>query len=410
MSGQDTRKRLARCAESLVALKPLMAGLADRARVVPMARDATVSSDGWSDGQWSRLGRLLDSMARDVGVAGLTLSRNGKFDDLPVFERVISRWLALVDWMACVEAISMDDGDDGDEVRQVVVDVLADSFDAFARKTIVASFDGIPLNVYAAGRGDETVVLVPACGMPVVLAESWIRFLARNRRVLTWESRGLFGAVDDDREYATSVSAQVADLYAVMDHGGVRAAHVIGLCDGAVVALAAAAERPERVASLSLWHGAYGFADGGPVTKHQEGLIELTTTAGRDRDVARSLHSAFCQIGLTDTPADVAHLVLYPYARPELFYRYCRLNTGITSADVGRYLGRVRQPTLVVTSADDAVAHPDGSRRVATGLPDARLRVETHGDHISLFSSDPLMRVADDFIAQHPSRQAKTTE
>ena len=47
-----------------------------------------------------------------------------------------------------------------------------------------------------------------------------------------------------------------------MDHGGVATAHVIGLCDGAVIALAAAAQRPERVASLSLWHGTYGFADG----------------------------------------------------------------------------------------------------------------------------------------------------
>ena len=378
-----------------------MAGLAAPARVVPVARDTATSSYGWSAAQWGRLGWLLDSVARDVGIAGLMLSRDHEFDDLPVFERVISEWLALADWMTCVEAMSMDDGD---EVRQAVAEVLADSFDTLARKTVVASVDGVPLNVYAAGQGDETVVLVPACGMPAVLAESWIRFLARNRRVLTWESRGLFGDVGADREHATSVSAQVADLYAVMDHGGVATAHVIGLCDGAVIALAAAAQRPERVASLSLWHGAYGFADGASVTKHQAGLIELTTTAGRSRDVARSVHAAFCQIGLTDTPADVAHLVLYPYATPELFYRYCLLNTGISSADVDRYVDRVHQPTLVVTSADDTVAHPDGSRRVAAALPNGRLRVETHGDHISLFSSDSLVRVADDFITRYPSR------
>ena len=122
--------------------------------------------------------------------------RQTAFDDLPVFERVISEWLALADWMTCVEAMSMDDGD---EVRQAVAEVLADSFDTLARKTVVASVDGVPLNVYAAGQGDETVVLVPACGMPAVLAESWIRFLARNRRVLTWESRGLFGDSGADR-------------------------------------------------------------------------------------------------------------------------------------------------------------------------------------------------------------------
>jgi pimeloyl-ACP methyl ester carboxylesterase len=106
-------------------------------------------------------------------------------------------------------------------------------------------------------------------------------------------------------------------------------------------------------------------------------------------------------VALTNTPAELAHLVLYPYTSPELFYRYCRLNGTLARTDVEQYLARVKQPTLVVTSEDDETAHPQGSRQVADGLRNGRLRVEPHGDHSSLFrAGNPLMQVAVDFIAQ----------
>jgi pimeloyl-ACP methyl ester carboxylesterase len=82
---------------------------------------------------------------------------------------------------------------------------------------------------------------------------------------------------------------------------------------------------------------------------------------------------------------ELAHLVLYPYANPELMYRYGKLNGSIMHTAVEPLLAEVRRPALVVTSEDDHTAHPEGSRRVAEALPGATLRVEPHGDHISLF-------------------------
>ena len=123
--------------------------------------------------------------------------------------------------------------------------------------------------------------------------------------------------------------------------------------------------------------------------------------AAHSRAAARSVQNAFCQMALTSTPTELAHLVLYPFANPELFYRYCRLNGDLATADVERYLAKVRQPTLVVTSHDDETAHPQGSKQVAAGLPNARLLVAPHGDHSSLFlANSALMQVAVDFIEQ----------
>lgn len=392
------RKAIARLATSVRSVKPLVEGLAVPIRVVPVARDSAVPPADWSAGQWGELDRLLDRVARQAGVAGLTLSQNVAFDDLQVFERVVSNRLALAELANSVTAVPEDLLN---EVDQVAAETVEDSFDVFFQKEIIVSSDEVPLNVYSAGLGGEAVVLVPACGMPAALAESWMRFLARDRRVLAWESRGLFSAADYHGDYAVDLAAQAADLFTVMDHYGVSSAHVVGLCGGTVIALAAAAGQPDRISSLSLWHGAYAFASGCPKTRHQHDLIELMAIAAHSRAAARSVQAAFCQMALTSTPAEVAHLVLYPYANPELFYRYCRLNGRLATTDVGQYLKRVLQPTLVVTSEDDETAHPQGSKQVADGLRNARLRVEPHGDHSSLFHADnTLMQVAVDFIAQ----------
>jgi 3-oxoadipate enol-lactonase len=395
----DARRAVERLTEAMLSVKPLLGELPGPIRIVPVGRAAASPDEGSPAGQGRALRDLLHRITRQVGVSGLALAHTDTVGDLQVFERVISARLALGDWARSTEALR---SELLDAVDEIVAETVERDFDAFAQRETIASFDGVPLNVYAAGQGDEVVVLVPACGMPARLAEKWIRYFARSRRVLTWESRGLFRAADHCGDYATEVAAQATDLFSAMDHYGVESAHVIGLCGGATIALAAAAERPTAVTSLSLWHGAYGFKDGYPKTRHQHGLIELMSAAARNRAAARAVHAAFCQAMLTGTPAEVAHLVLYPYANAELLYRYCRLNIGITSTDVETYLANVRQPTLVVTSDDDDIAHPDGSIRVARGLRNGHLRVEAHGNHISLFNArNTLLRTAEDFMETH---------
>jgi 3-oxoadipate enol-lactonase len=324
--------------------------------------------------------------------------------DLRAFERVVSTRLALADLMDREMTVTEDEWP---EVDEIAARAIRAGFDAFFGKEIVTAFDGVPLSVYSGRQGREAVVFASACGMPAALAESWMRFIARDRRVLTWESRGLFEAADYHGDYAIDTAAQAADLFTVMDHYGVPSAHVIGLCGGASIALAAAAQQPGRISSLSLWHGAYVLASGCPKTRHQQDLIELMTIAAHSRPAARSVQATIGHMALGSAPAELAHLVLYPYANSELFYRYCQLNGTLATTDVEQYLSRVKQPALVVTSRDDATAHPQGSRQVAGLLPNARLRVEPHGDHSSLFIADStLMRMAADFMEESADQAA----
>jgi 3-oxoadipate enol-lactonase len=91
------------------------------------------------------------------------------------------------------------------------------------RPTMATAPDGSALRCYAAGRADAPVVaIVSACGMPVGLLRRWITGLSGRFRVLTWESRGLFGTLDegfDRRGY--DLPAQAGDLSVMLDAFGV---------------------------------------------------------------------------------------------------------------------------------------------------------------------------------------------
>ena len=91
------RKVITRLVTSVLQVKPLAGGVAAAIRIVPVGPVGAAPSATWSERQWARLDRLLDQVARRTGVAGLVLSQDTAFDDLQVFERVVSNYLALAE-------------------------------------------------------------------------------------------------------------------------------------------------------------------------------------------------------------------------------------------------------------------------------------------------------------------------
>ncbi|NUR27859.1 MAG: alpha/beta hydrolase [Catenulispora sp.] len=358
-----------------------------------------VPAPGGGRGVLRGLQDVVDRVCGRLGAPRLEVVRLSE-RDLGPFAAAAGRRLDLPGSVAALAGV---DRDDMPAVDRAVDAAVAQDFESFCEQRLVLAPDGSGVRAYAAGDpGAPVVVIAAACGMPIRLAEAWIRRLAVSHRVLTWESRGLFCDCED---YAggTGVAEQAADLIAVMDAFGAERAHVAGLCGGAVIALTAAAAQPERISSLSLWHGDFEVGDETLKTDHQRNLQALMALATRAKVSAAGVHAVLCRSIAAATPPELAHLVLYPYANPGLLFRYCQLNGAIMEADVRPELPAVRQPTLVVTSLDDTTAHPDASRFVAAALPDARLHVLPHGDHISLFQGAPeLTGTLVRFMAEQP--------
>jgi pimeloyl-ACP methyl ester carboxylesterase len=273
-------------------------------------------------------------------------------------------------------------------VDSIIQSTIRENFDRKFNSTEIRSFDGAVLKAYTAGNPiDPAIVIIPACGVPAKLCELWINFLSVDHFVLVWETRGLFGELTDVDSLGWDTRAQVKDLLAVMDHYGVSTGHVMGICGGAVVALIAAHDSPERISSLSVWYGDFELGSAAPKTMYQQNLKEVMHLSGAGRSGAAATHELFCSAMINNMRADLAHLIIYPYATPELLFRYGRLNGSIMSTNVETLLEAIPQRTLVVTSQDDSSAHPAGSRHVALRLPNAMLHVKSHGDHLSFYEA-----------------------
>lgn len=339
---------------------------------------------------------LLNRIASRLGVPPFAFCPHA--NELAMFGRIVTSRLAWAEHLPSVGRLSADSTFDLDSI---VDEVVNRSFELYCDRAETMSVGGVPINVYAAGDPNrKAVVIASVCGMPAKLSEPWIRFLARDYFVVTWETRGLFGKSRLFEDLDCSVEAQTADAFAAMDHFRVPRAHFMGMCGGALIALTAAAQSHARVSSLSIWHGDLDLGATCPKTTHQRDLQAVISMATEQHVSPRDLHRVLCQSMTANVPEDLDPLVLYPYASPELLFAYCKLNGNIMRTNAAQYLPLIAQPALVVTSEDDETAHPAGSKHVAAVLPHATLRVESHGNHISLFRGMANLRqIAADFIA-----------
>ncbi|MGW1051287.1 alpha/beta fold hydrolase [Streptomyces sp. NPDC002521] len=365
-------------AHALLDTASIIRAVPDRIRVAPAEPLATRSLPAAQE--------LLDRVTRALGLPEVEVA--GEPEGLTAVELAVSRRLAL----RAPGAVT-----DG-EPEQAARSALA----AFPGPAVlVPARDGTPLRCWIAGPEDApAVAVVSACGMPVGLVARWLGALSMEYRVVTWESRGLFAAagtgLGDLADH--TLDAQSEDVLAVLDGFGIAEAHALGLCGGAVVALAAAA-RSDRITSLSLWHGDYELGGEAPKTAHQRDVESLLAMVSRGPVQATAMHRLMSRPSTLDTlRPDIAHYLIHPYATPELLYRYGLLNGAIMSADC-RGLLDAPQPALVVTSDRDTTAHPAGSKFVAARLPRAALRTMPDGDHLTAFDGgSELVALAREFL------------
>lgn len=248
--------------------------------------------------------------------------------------------------------------------------------------------DGTVITAVDAGRpGAPCVLLSPPCVMSYRLSLPWLAVLRSRYRCVIVETRGTIEPTEDPAAFdrrGHDVDDQADDLLAVTEALATGPVHLMGLCGGAAAALAAA-RRPDRVGSLSLWHAAVDLGTEARQTDHQINLRAMLDLAGESRASAAWLRDRLTSGPMTGVPDRVGPLVVRPYATTELFYRYARLTGATIRWDCRPGAAGLTQPCLVVTSADDGTAHPDGSRRLAEIIPGALLVVTPRGHHLDAF-------------------------
>lgn len=270
---------------------------------------------------------------------------------------------------------------------------IRDEQDAGIRFHRIIRADGTLITALEAGPRDApSILLSPACAMPDRLSLRWLRALSASHRCVVPQTRGTSEQVDDPRSFderGYDVPSQTGDLIAVIEQLGLGPVHMMGLCGGAVLALLAAAKRPELIGSLSLWHADLELGPEAEKSEHQVNLRGLLDLAAESRDTADWMRGRLVSGPMKGVPDDVGPLVVRPYATTELFYRYAKLTGATMHWDSRATATQLKQPCLIVTSRDDHTAHPAGSRRLAEIMADAQLVITEHGTHLDAFKATP---------------------
>src|SRR5437588_2036318 len=219
--------------------------------------------------------------------------------------------------------------------------------------------DGVRIYYEAHGRG-TTVVLAYGIGGNADLWDVNRDALAARHRLVLWEPRG-HARSDSPRDPARYSFARWAlDLRDVLNHLGIRSAHVGGLSLGAGIATRFTLRFPARVRSLLVTNSS--SAAGLPLSVDHLVMrarsIEITLAQGMD---------AMAEFAMTANPNVVARLALDPAAKAE-FYAYYRRLTPIGYANslrallamdhIADTLGQIRVPVLLIGGDRDPSLGP----------------------------------------------------
>jgi DNA-binding CsgD family transcriptional regulator len=185
-----------------------------------------------------------------------------------------------------------------------------------------------------------------------------------------------------------SVETWVADLEAVVAAAGLDRFSLLGVSQGAAIAVAYAARHPERVDRLVLYGG------------YLRGRLRRGPEATRHAEAMRSAIRA----GWTDASPTFRHLfsmLFLPQGTAEQMAWYDELQRRSTSAEIAERLydarnrvdiedvaASVTTPTLVAHARGDRAVPVEEGRLVAARIPDARFVVLESANHI-LLSDEP---------------------
>jgi pimeloyl-ACP methyl ester carboxylesterase/DNA-binding SARP family transcriptional activator len=227
----------------------------------------------------------------------------------------------------------------------------------------------------------------------------WISALTTLRSVWRYDERGNGLS---DWNAPLNFDAFVDDLESVVDAAGLDRFDLLGISQGAAVAIAYSVRHPERVRKLHLWGGyALGWAHRGDPAEieRREAMLELTRQGwALDNPAFRQLFTS----------------LYLPEASPEQrdwYNEMQRITTSTENAvalqrvfseiDVTDLLAKVTTPTLVGHSTRDAVVPFESGRALAARIPGARFIAIESPNHL-LLETDPgwpkYARVVEEFL------------
>lgn len=210
-----------------------------------------------------------------------------------------------------------------------------------------------------------------------------IERLGAGRRLVRYDARG--NGLSDREVAEISLDAFVADLAAVVAASGEVPVDLFAMSQGAAVAIRYAAAHPERVRRLVL-HGGYARGRDRRDSESQRELGQAFVALMRHGwgEPGSAFMRAFSQVYMPGGTAEQLGWWCELQRRTTSAETAIRIRRACDAIEVSAELARVRAPTLVLHALRDQVVPFDEGRRIAAGIPDARLVPVESENHVVL--------------------------
>lgn len=238
--------------------------------------------------------------------------------------------------------------------------------------------DGGRLHLQATGRGSP-ILLLHGWPLDHRLFEPQVRYLERHFRVIAFDRRG-FGR----SEAPPDLGREPDDIERILEALGIRAVHLLGMSQGARVALRFAVTRPARLRSLTLQAP---VIDGLALEEPESERIPLDEYARLARagrmDEVRRRWLAHPMMALPAEPAGPrrrVEAIIAGYEGKDLLDHSPARDA--FPHDVLEGVAHLDKECLILTGAHDTVTRREHARRLLEAMPRAREIVFRHSGHL----------------------------
>jgi len=246
-----------------------------------------------------------------------------------------------------------------------------------------AKVNGISINYRVQGKGEPLVLIMGYSGDQT----GWMfqtGAFKKYYRVITFDNRGVGKTDKPTGAYSTKMMAD--DTVGLMDHLGIKKAHILGISMGGMIAQAVAIGYPQRIDRLVL--GCTFAGRSGPSGLSPEYPKALGFDENYTDDDARSMPI----LKLVDNLYSLAfnrllfRIMFVPIAKIQARFNG---NTGlrgqleaVLAHNTLDNLPAVKVPTLVICGTKDRVIKPGSSEVIAKLIPNAKLVQIDGGSHV----------------------------
>jgi non-heme chloroperoxidase len=273
-------------------------------------------------------------------------------------------------------------------------------------ETLIRRPDGTVLRALAAGQGPPVVFVHGYTATIIEWNVVWDELVARGFRVIAFDQRGHGRSTLGSGGVGSA--AMAADVAAVLEHYDVRDGVLVGHSMGGFVTIRALLDYPElaqRLRGLVLcatWAGR--ILQGAPQNRLQIPLMERGILQRLLRSQTFAVLFMAAQCGSRPSPAMVSVFLEVFTQHLDEHGPLIPIVRAFSHEDRYPRLPEIAVPTVVMVGSTDRTTPISHSRRLAAGIPGARLvTVPAAGHLLNWEGADELVKVVESFPAQRDS-------